>query len=143
VQLSISDSQNSHRKIKMKKTLVAMAVLAASGAAIAQVTITGEVTVGYDATTNGNGATKSGLGVDTTVINFNATEDLGGGAKISATLGFDGVNRGGVNGGDTKLVYTNKSFGQKWVPPPSAGMASCSRWKPAMTLSPTRHPSVP
>jgi Gram-negative porin len=105
----------------MKKTLVAMAVLAASGASFAQVTITGEVTMGYDATTNGAGATKSGLGIDTTVINFNATEDLGGGAKISAILGFDGVNRGGVNGGDTKLIYTNNSFGQITLASAKAG----------------------
>lgn len=88
----------------MKKTLVALAVLAASGASFAQVTITGNLTMGYEADHFGVAkADQSGFGVDTAEIYFNASEDLGGGLKATAKLGFDGVSRGGANGGDAVL----------------------------------------
>ena len=66
----------------MKKTLVALAALAATGA-FAQVTITGNLAMGYAVATNvaNGGGDVSGLGVDTSEIDFAATEDLGGGVK--------------------------------------------------------------
>jgi Gram-negative porin len=94
----------------MKKTLVALAVLAASGASFAQVAITGTVAMGYEADSDKTGATNSGFGVDTSVVNFAASEDLGGGLKASAVLGFDGMNRAAVGGGDTTLALSG-SFG--------------------------------
>lgn len=88
----------------MKKTLVALAVLAASGASFAQVTITGNLTMGYEVDHFGTSKSEqSGFGVDTAEIYFNASEDLGGGLKATAKLGFDGVTRGGANGGDSVL----------------------------------------
>jgi predicted porin len=78
----------------MKKTLVALAVLAASGASFAQVTMTGEFTWGYKATSVA-GADSSGFGVDYSNINFAATEDLGGGTKVSVKMGIDGADRSG------------------------------------------------
>lgn len=78
----------------MKKTLVALAVLAASGASFAQVTMTGEFTWGYKATSNA-GVDASGFGVDYSNINFAATEDLGGGTKVSVKMGIDGADRSG------------------------------------------------
>ena len=81
----------------MKKTLVAMAVLAASGASFAQVTLTGEATWGYRATTTG-GATAtdaSGFGVDTSELYFTAVEDIGGGSKVTAFMAIGGADRGG------------------------------------------------
>jgi len=107
----------------MKKNIVALAVLAASGAAFAQVTITGSYIAGYEADTNkmvygptvvANATSKnavqdsSGFGVDTSVINFTAKEDLGGGLSVTAVMGFDGLNRGGVGGGDS---YVNLAGG--------------------------------
>jgi predicted porin len=80
--------------IYMKKTLVALAVLAASGASFAQVTMTGEFTWGYKATSVA-GADASGFGVDYSNINFAATEDLGGGTKVSVKMGIDGADRSG------------------------------------------------
>ncbi|RFO97485.1 hypothetical protein DIC66_06325 [Rhodoferax lacus] len=80
----------------MKKTLVALAVLAASGASFAQVTITGELAMGYKSTTTagaGSDSTSSGLGVNTSGIFFNATEDLGGGMKAVANMGIEGLDR--------------------------------------------------
>jgi hypothetical protein len=98
----------------MKKTLVALAVLAATGASFAQVSITGTLSMGYKATRDSFGNDASGLGVDTTnpALTFTAKEDLGGGQQVVASLGFATANRGGALGGDSKLTYTNNSFGQ-------------------------------
>lgn len=100
----------------MKKTLVALAVLAASGASFAQVTMTGEFTWGYKATSNGAGADSSGFGVDYSNINFAASEDLGGGTKVSVKMGIDGADRsndGGaaVSGQDANITLTG-GFGK-------------------------------
>lgn len=87
----------------MKKTLIALAVLAASGASFAQVTISGNLTMGYQANTNAgaNGAgsnDSAGFGVDTSEIDFAATEDLGGGWKAIAKLALAGADRSGESG---------------------------------------------
>lgn len=108
----------------MKKTLIALAVLAASGASFAQVTITGNLTMGYQAASTSvaagsalNAADSSGFGVDTSQIDFAATEDLGGGMKAVAKMSLAGADRsgesngttaGGVTGRDASLaLYTN------------------------------------
>lgn len=118
----------------MKKTALATVLIAASGAVMAEATITGTVSLGYQQSTVNNGPTTaatagallggtydptrataadaSGLGVDTAELNFNVSEDLGGGQKVVALMGFDTVSRGGVVGGDLKLTYTNNSIGQ-------------------------------
>jgi predicted porin len=116
----------------MKKTLIALAVLAASGASFAQVTVTGTLITGYKASFNpatsglsvanqrisavgntllgGLGGNpvgdSSGLGVDTSEITFTAKEDLGGGYSVQAKMQFDGVTRAGVAGGDSSLALT-------------------------------------
>ncbi|MDR7308208.1 porin [Rhodoferax saidenbachensis] len=115
----------------MKKTLIALAALAATGASFAQATITGSLITGYkssyqapnagaagqqavqnvtQAIAGGSGGNavgdSSGLGIDTSLITFNAKEDLGGGMSVVAEMSFDGVNRAGVNGGDTSLKLT-------------------------------------
>lgn len=87
----------------MKKTLIALAVLAASGASFAQVTITGSYAAGYQAETAPAGD-KSGLGVDTSYVAFSASEDLGGGLKASALMALDGFTRGTATGGDSNLT---------------------------------------
>jgi predicted porin len=108
----------------MKKTLVALAVLAASGASFAQVTMTGEFTWGFKSTTTDTGTTTSaanqasGFGVDYSNINFAASEDLGGGTKLAVSMGIDGADRTADSGGyagtgtavggvDAKLTLTN------------------------------------
>lgn len=94
----------------MKKTLVALAALAATGA-FAQVTITGEYAYGYQTTTGPQGAAKTaagGLGFDTSAVWFDAKEDLGGGMSIASSLGMIGLDRssGGVVGLDGKATLT-------------------------------------
>ncbi|MFZ3220129.1 MAG: porin [Rhodoferax sp.] len=82
----------------MKKTLIALAVLAASGASFAQVTISGNLAMGYQATTTGavgSSSDAAGFGVDTSEIDFAATEDLGGGMKATAKLALAGADRSG------------------------------------------------
>lgn len=89
----------------MKKTLIALAVLAASGASFAQVSITGQYAFGWNTSISNTGAEASGLGVDTSFVKFAASEDLGGGLKASASLSLDGFTRNGsANGGDNELV---------------------------------------
>jgi len=83
----------------MKKTFVAIAALAATGA-FAQVTITGSLVMGYNAYSKGGATTTdaSGFGVDTSQLNFNTTEDLGGGAKLEAQLRAGGLDRSNGSG---------------------------------------------
>jgi len=96
----------------MKKTLIALAVLAASGASFAQVTLSGNVTMGYQADATGKtGATASseaaGFGTDTAEVNFVATEDIGGGYKATAKMSLGGITRKPTPGGqDATLTLT-------------------------------------
>ncbi|MDH4449086.1 MAG: porin [Rhodoferax sp.] len=97
----------------MKKTLIAMAVLAASGASFAQVTITGSYAAGYQVDTNAYDSKAkaftgdaSGFGVDTSFIQFAASEDLGSGLKVAAKLSLDGFARTAAAGGDSNLVLS-------------------------------------
>jgi predicted porin len=94
----------------MKKTLIALAVLAASGASFAQVSITGNYTFGYRASSAPAGDT-SGLGIDTSLVTFEAKEDLGGGMTAGAKMNIDGLNRGGIAGGDSGM-YISGGFGK-------------------------------
>jgi hypothetical protein len=90
----------------MKKSLVALAVLAASGAALAQVSIKGQLMAGFKSFNHGpvgvvdGGVTagSSGFGVDTAEVTFSATEDLGGGMKAGASMGLVNVVRGAGTG---------------------------------------------
>ncbi len=119
----------------MKNPLIALAAIAVSGAAFAQVTVTGSIISGYKQSsvsgTAGTGTEKqkndllagvansfvggsggnatgdsSGLGLDTTTITFAASEDLGGGMKIAASMNIDTLNRKEVLGGDSSLKLT-------------------------------------
>jgi predicted porin len=75
----------------MKKTLIALAVLAASGASFAQVTMSGNVGFGFDKSasqTASNGNNGSGMTTTDGTINFTAKEDLGGGMSVIASTEF-------------------------------------------------------
>ena len=83
----------------MKKTLIALAVLAASGAAFAQstATISGGINVGImDTGAAGAKAGVSHLGNGMNAININVAEDLGGGLRG----GFDSQIRFNSSNGD-------------------------------------------
>ncbi|OYT90567.1 MAG: hypothetical protein CFE43_17675 [Burkholderiales bacterium PBB3] len=72
----------------MKKTLIALAVLAASGASFAQVTLSGNVGFGFQKSasqTDSNANNGSGMTTVDGTINFTAREDLGDGMSIIAS----------------------------------------------------------
>lgn len=83
----------------MKKTLIALAVLAASGASFAQVTVTGKLGFSYQKNAVVTAPTH-GMVMSDGDLNFTATEDLGGGMKITAKQAFAsrGRDTGGVSG---------------------------------------------
>jgi len=97
----------------MKKTLVAMAVVAASGASFAQVAITGNVSYAWSGGQDASGNQSNGIGVDTATIDFGVKEDLGGGLKVEAHEGFDTFDRQTTAGGDTTLTLSTAAFALK------------------------------
>jgi len=107
----------------MKKTLIALAAVAATGAAFAQssVTLSGKFAVAYTSSEVA-GAKKSGLGVTDGDVVFAAVEDLGGGMKAGASMAVRVRGRGpaddgsatGLNsgvGGRDGSVYLSGGFG--------------------------------
>ena len=66
----------------MKKTMIALAAVAAVGAASAQVTITGGISVGMQS----NLAKVAGITMPDNTLYVGASEDLGGGMKASAAM---------------------------------------------------------
>jgi hypothetical protein len=95
----------------MKKTLLALAVVAASGAAFAQsATLSGNFTYGYSSSKVA-GVSSAGLGTDTAAIKLVATEDLGGGLKASAQVSLGGMMRDGAGTGEDASVSLSGGFG--------------------------------
>lgn len=106
----------------MKKSLIALAVLAASGASFAQVTVTGNLTSGYQSITTGEVKTspggavlrangeEGGMGVETANVVFTAKEDLGGGYAATASMqlntGAASGNRGAQSDNTTLTLAT-------------------------------------
>jgi len=106
----------------MKKTLVAAAILAASGASFAQATITGSYVFGWTNTTVGS-AVSSGLSTDTAAVQFAASEDLGGGLKADAKVSFGGAARGSAVSGEDAFVQLSGGFGRVKAGSMEAGVA--------------------
>ena len=95
----------------MKKTLLALAVVAASGAAFAQsATLSGNFTYGYRADKVA-GVSSAGLTTDTAAIKLVATEDLGGGLKASAQVSLGNMMRDGAGTGEDAFVSLAGGFG--------------------------------
>jgi predicted porin len=75
----------------MKKTLIALAAVAVSSAAMAQVTISGNVDARWQSEQNAAGNKGSGFLISDSQLHFTATEDLGGGLKATARFTLDGM----------------------------------------------------
>jgi len=92
-------------KIEMKKTLVAVAAMAAATGAMAQFTITGTLQVGTNrATTTTAGASTTKTSIDdsngNTGVNVGVSDDIGNGIKVIGNIGLQvGIN--GSNGATT------------------------------------------
>lgn len=92
----------------MKKTLIALAALAATGA-FAQSTVTMSGVVGF-----GQQQVRGTTGFTNTDASFTlaASEDLGGGLRASASVSFDPATNGfgATSGNDNTLMVRNKSI---------------------------------
>jgi predicted porin len=104
----------------MKKTLIAMAAVAVAGVASAQVSITGAVAFSLQNTV---AAGDTVLDLSDADINFSASEDLGGGMKVSAATSISNEALRGngttanntsiaISGGFGTLAYANVLSGQ-------------------------------
>lgn len=101
----------------MKKSLIALAVLAASGAAMAQssVTLYGVLDIGFGKVksqqwgmNNGEGYASGGDGFNSTsVIGFRGVEDLGGGLKANFNLQTSGLD---LSGPGTGLAFGREAW---------------------------------
>jgi hypothetical protein len=91
----------------MKKTLVALAAVAAAGGAFAQSTMTGELAYGFSSETAAN-STLSGFGLEAADITISTTEDIEGVGKVAASMNFDASGGKGSNAttGDAILALT-------------------------------------
>jgi len=97
----------------MKKSLVALAVMALAGAASAQVSVSGKFGFAYESGQTA-GVSKSGLGQTDGNVTFSATEDLGGGMKAGASIDIRARGRGAVAGsvdGRDASVFVSGGFG--------------------------------
>jgi len=101
----------------MKKSLIALAVLAASGAAMAQssVTLYGVLDIGFGKVKNGKWGMNNGEGYSagqdgfnsTSVIGFRGTEDLGGGLKANFNLQSGGLD---LSTGATSVAFSREAW---------------------------------
>lgn len=94
----------------MKKTLVALAAVAATGGAMAQAVMTGYIAFGYESATSSANATTSGMGMDDAEINFAIAETIDGVGKLSAAMGFTNGGKGNAAvGNDATIKLTTDS----------------------------------
>jgi predicted porin len=91
----------------MKKTLIALAAVAVSSAAMAQVTISGAV-AGQN---NKVGTAKAVTSVAVSELTFRANEDIGGGLKASAFFTIENMNNRGTDAGSSPNGPTNADSG--------------------------------
>jgi len=91
----------------MKKTLVALATLAATATSFAQVTLSGQVQFGYSKAVTGTSTFGTGAKGDRNYITIAAEEDLGGGMKAGALV----QNRFNSSTGAQTTSYVNSSSG--------------------------------
>lgn len=105
----------------MKKSLIALAVLAASGAAMAQsyVTLYGVLDVGFGKVKDGKWGVNNGEGYSagqdgfnsTSVIGFRGSEDLGGGLKANFNLQSGGLDlSSGAGASNGALAFTREAW---------------------------------
>jgi len=98
----------------MKKTLVALAAVAATGGAFAQSVLTGDFSFGYSSSTSAASGTANGMGMGDADIYWATSEDLEGGGKLGVNLALDLSNNTAAYGqaavvGDETMSYTSAS----------------------------------
>lgn len=99
----------------MKKTLLTLAIFAASSTAFAQsATLSGSYIFGYQSTKVA-GVRTAGIGTDTAAIGLSATEDLGGGLKAIAKVSLGGMMRDGAGTGENASLALVGGFGSVFM----------------------------
>jgi len=102
----------------MKKSLIALAVLAAAGVASAQsVSLSGKLGFAYKTESTAGAASTTANGLTVTDGNFtlSASEDLGGGLKIAASMDVQSRGRDtGITGRDASLTLSG-GFGSVMI----------------------------
>jgi len=101
----------------MKKSLVALAVLTVAGVASAQVAVSGKLGFGYktESSAGAVSTTQNGLAVTDGNFVLSASEDLGGGLKIAASMDVQSRGRTtGVSGRDASLTLSG-GFGSVMI----------------------------
>jgi predicted porin len=98
-------------KFSMKKTLIALAAVAVSSAAMAQATISGNLAVGYANDTTSAGVKTSGYGVDTANFTISASEDLGNGLKAFGSMAFENASEDIATNGNGATLGLSGGFG--------------------------------
>lgn len=95
----------------MKKSLIALAVLAASGASFAQtVTLSGLVGAAYQSVDAGAAGASRGLTLTDASLNVAVSEDLGGGMKIAVNVGLDSIGSTSTSNFGQALLRRNTSM---------------------------------
>jgi hypothetical protein len=96
----------------------ALAAVAVSSAAMAQVTVSGAINARYQSSNTTGTAKVTGMHFSDTEIVFSASEDLGGGLKASGSMSIEGLSDGangtgsgvilGLSGGFGSVTFSNK-----------------------------------
>jgi hypothetical protein len=84
--------------------------VAVTTGAMAQVTLSGGAAYGYQSTKT-NSVDAKGFGVDTAAFKMSASEDLGGGMKLSAAIALGGLTRGDTPTGEDFTIVVSGGFG--------------------------------
>jgi hypothetical protein len=125
----------------MKKTLIALAAVAAVSTSFAQVSITGfaDFTFAKGASRFDNGSAAKGLYNTDAGIDVVATDDLGGGAKATAAMQFnvDGNFQHGAYSGDKSLTLSNSAGSLTLVNTRGGGVLNATMLAPV--VAPTDH----
>jgi predicted porin len=107
----------------MKKTLIALATVAVTTGAMAQVTLSGQLAYAWQSTSSADAVSvkTSGLGVTDGNLTFKASEDLGGGMKISTSQEFVSRGRDTTMAGRNATMSLSGGFGTLTVGSLEAG----------------------
>lgn len=97
----------------MKKTLIALAALAAFGTASAQstVTISGNLAAGFAGDTTSAGVKTGGYGIDTSNITLSVVEDLGGGLTAYGSMSIENFSEDVPTNGNGVTLGLRGGFG--------------------------------
>jgi hypothetical protein len=125
----------------MKKTLIAMAAIAATGLASAQVAITGgaDFTWGKSTASATNGSVSRGLAATDAYIDVAASEDLGGGWSAKAAMEFNADGAWGANAytGDHSVTLAGPAATLTLINTRSGGILNAIMLAPE--VNPTDH----